>query len=298
MDAAYACRAAGAVRPRLKYALGIICAAARNWPHTHISHCSRRRWLRQVCVCVSVCLPARRESTKSEANEVNDSVSAKRGNTQCGTLALSSTLWIIKQLKAKFKRSQQWGRGVGPQEAGKQRESKLALAAKWIASRKRKNGKTVKWQSAKAKRDTIACSPNGAYVAYTWSKPKQTQWEKRERERDSLQRLIGIYSWHSRAAVSCCKFESNFQLVCAKFNEPKPFALRRLGPPAALCSPVPHYVIGAGPLRTWVTLSAQSFTRAKHRHTHTTAHLGVRLRFLAPPTASCQGCVLYIFHNH
>lgn len=35
------------VRPRLKYALGIICAAARNLPHARISD-SRRRWVRQV----------------------------------------------------------------------------------------------------------------------------------------------------------------------------------------------------------------------------------------------------------
>lgn len=34
---------AGAVRPRLKYALGIICAAARNLPHAHISDSRRQR---------------------------------------------------------------------------------------------------------------------------------------------------------------------------------------------------------------------------------------------------------------
>lgn len=68
---------AAAVRPRLKYALGIICAAARNLPQARISD-SRRRWLRQVYekkylyiyiyireinVCMCVCLPMATRST-------------------------------------------------------------------------------------------------------------------------------------------------------------------------------------------------------------------------------------------
>lgn len=118
--------------------------------------------------------------------------------------------------------------------------------------------------------------------------------EGRDRERERAARLIGIYSWHSAAAESVaiahCKFSQIFNYLC-KFNEPKPFALRRV---ALRCPQVPHYVICDGPLRTWVTLSVQSFTRAALSMCLWVC-VWIRLRLVT----ACQGwCLLYIFHNH
>lgn len=84
VDASHACAAAPADVPasdwpRLKYALGIIRAAARNLPHTRIyqtagdaefDKCVRRK--------------KKDSAARSEANEVNDSAKRGRGVALCG----------------------------------------------------------------------------------------------------------------------------------------------------------------------------------------------------------------------
>lgn len=113
VDAWNACAAAPADVPasdwpRLKYALGIIRAAARNLPHTRIyqtagdaefDKCVRRK---------------KRLSTRSEANEVNDS--AKRGR---------GAWHFVDNKTIKRKTQTHCQKGVGRSE-----KNRLALPAK------------------------------------------------------------------------------------------------------------------------------------------------------------------------